>query len=165
MGKLDAELRSSGAAAEINDAPERRFGLVRIKPHAAVGDAAVTLHMGRLDNDETGARIRQHAEMGNVPIGGATVDGAVLTHGSDDDAIGQLDAAKLDRGKQNACHEIRTARGDTEDSGISIAAAGATCVLRRRAIRQIVISRSFPELSEAEAGHWLEMKTQRPIAP
>src|SRR5215468_10175420 len=121
MGKLDAELRSSGAAAEINDAPERRFGLVRIKPHAAVGDAAVTLHMRRLDHDEAGARIRQHPDMGKVPIGGATVDGAVLAHGRNDDAIVQLDAAEPDRRKQGTGHEGETIyREGANGSDISI---------------------------------------------
>src|SRR5262249_50901623 len=62
MGKLDTEPGTPGTAVEIDDAPQRRFGFVRIEPHAAMGDAAVALHMRRLDNDEAGARIRQHAE-------------------------------------------------------------------------------------------------------
>ncbi len=109
MGELDAELRGAGASTEIDDAFERRFGFVRIKPHATMGDAAVALHMGRLDNDEAGARIRQHAEMGKVPIGGATINGAVLAHGRHDDAIFEFDAAEPDWRKQDAWHDMRTA--------------------------------------------------------
>jgi len=108
MGKLDAELCGPGAAAEIDDALERCFGFVRIKPHAAMGDTAMTLHMGRLDNDKAGARIRQHAKMGQVPIGGATVDGAVLAHGGDDDAIVQFDTAEPDWRKQDAGQAMMT---------------------------------------------------------
>ena len=109
MGKLDAELCGPGAAAEIDDALERCFGFVGIKRHAAMGDAAVALHMGRLDNDEAGARVRQHAEMGKVPIGGATINGAVLAHGGHDDAILEFDAAEPDWRKQDAWHDMRTA--------------------------------------------------------
>jgi len=92
----------------INDALERRFGFVRIKPHAAMGDATVALHMSRLDDDEAGARIRQHAKMGKVPISGATVGGAVLAHRGYDDAILQFDRAEFDRRKQDAGHEVGT---------------------------------------------------------
>jgi hypothetical protein len=82
-----------------------------------MGDAAVTLHMGRFDDDEAGARVRQHAEMGDVPVGGAAVDCAVLAHGRDDNAIFQFDATEADRRKQGAGH----ARG--------------TCVRREPAVR------------------------------
>ena len=104
MGELDTELGGAGAPAEIDDAPECRLVLVGIKPHAAMGDAAVALHMGRLDDDEAGARVRQHAEMGDVPVGGAAVDRAVLAHRRDDDAIFQFDATEADRRKQGAGH-------------------------------------------------------------
>ena len=112
MSKLDAELRTPGAATKIDDALERRFRLVGVKPHAAVGDAAVALHMGRLDDDEARARVSQHAEMGNVPVGGTAIDSAVLAHRGHDDAIIQLDAAELDRREQDACHEMTTAPGE-----------------------------------------------------
>ncbi len=104
MGKLDAELRGPGTPAEISDALERRFAFVGIEPQAAMGDAAVALHMGRLDNDEAGAGIRQHAKVSDVPVGRATVDGAVLTHRRHDDAVVQFDAAEPDRRKQGAVH-------------------------------------------------------------
>ena len=110
MGELDAELCGPGATAEIDDALKGRFGFVRIKPHAAMGDATVAFHVGRLDDDEASARIRQHAEMCEVPVGGAAIDGAVLAHGRYDDTIIQFEAAELDRRKQGAGHEVRTMR-------------------------------------------------------
>jgi hypothetical protein len=44
-------------------ARHRRLVVVGIEPRAAVGDAAVALDMRRLDDDEAGAAVRQHAEM------------------------------------------------------------------------------------------------------
>ena len=70
-----------------------------------MGDAAVTLHMGRLDDDEAGAGIGEHAEMGDVPIAGAAVTGAVLAHRRDDDAVVELDAGELDGREQRCGHE------------------------------------------------------------
>ncbi len=130
MGELNAELGGPGAPAEIDDAPERGFVLVRIEPHAAVGDAAVALHMGRLDDDKAGARIRQHAEMGDVPVGGAAVDSRVLAHRRDHDAIFEFDATEADRRKQGAGH-VRGTWGEegtygTSNRDISIDAAVAS---------------------------------------
>ena len=71
-------------------------------------DAAVAFYMGRLDDDKAGARISQHAKMGKMPVGSAAVDGAVLAHGRDNDAIIQFDTAEPDWRKQGAGH-VRTA--------------------------------------------------------
>ena len=64
MGELDADLGGADAMAMIDDARERRLAGVRIEPEAAVGDAAVPLHVGHLDNDQAGAGIGQHARDG-----------------------------------------------------------------------------------------------------
>jgi len=87
-----------------------------------MGDATVAFDMSHLDNDEAGARIRQDAEMGEVLIGGATIDGAVLAHRSHNDAIVQLDIAELDRRKQDAGHEMMTAMRRGRHPCISTAA-------------------------------------------
>ena len=105
MGELDAELRGAVAPADVDDVLEGRFAVVRIEAEAAMGDAAVALHMGRLDDDEAGSRISEHAEMGDVPVAGAAVIGAVLAHRRDDDAVVELDAGELDGREQRCGHE------------------------------------------------------------
>ena len=110
MGELDAELRSAVAAAGSDDVRERRLAAVGIEAEAAMGDAAMALHMGRLHDQQPGARISQHAEMGQVPVARAAVIGAVLAHRRDRDAIVQREAGKLDRREQLAGHEGRDRR-------------------------------------------------------
>jgi hypothetical protein len=61
MADLDAELGRADAPAMLDDALERRLAGVRIEAEAAMRDAAGPLDGGRLDDDEGGARIRQHA--------------------------------------------------------------------------------------------------------
>ena len=66
---LDAELGGAGAAACVDDARQRRLVVVGVEPDAAMGDAAAALDMRRLDDDQARAGIRQHAEMGEMPVG------------------------------------------------------------------------------------------------
>ena len=109
MRKLDAELGGADAPAMGNDAGERGLVGVGIEPHAAVGDAAVALDMGGLDHHQRRAGIGQHAEMAEMPIGGAAVVGAVLAHGRDDDAVRKLEIGEPDRREQGAGHEALSA--------------------------------------------------------
>ena len=51
MRELDAELGGADAPAMGDDARQRRLVVVGIEPEAAMGDAAVALDMGRLDDD------------------------------------------------------------------------------------------------------------------
>ena len=69
-----------------------------------MGDAAAPLHVGRLHHDQVRARVGEHGEMAEVPIGGGAVVGAVLAHGRDDDAILEREVGKLDRREQGAGH-------------------------------------------------------------
>ena len=116
MGELDAELGRAVAPADVDDVLERRFAVVRIEPEATVRNAAMAFHMGRLHDDEAGAGIGEHAEMGDVPVAGGAVIGAVLAHRRHDNAIVELDAGKLDRGEQRYGHangsvcELRSGR-------------------------------------------------------
>jgi hypothetical protein len=110
MGKLDTKLCGAGGAAKGDDALKRRLALVRIKAHAAMGDATMAFDMGRLDDQEAGARGRQHTEMRQMPIGGAAIDCAILAHGRDDDAIVQCNASELQRREQGTGHERKTKR-------------------------------------------------------
>jgi hypothetical protein len=87
MRKLDAELGLADALAMQNHPLERVLAAVRIDPHAAMGDAAVPLDMGRFQHQKAGAGIRQHAEMGHVPFIGDAIIGGILAHRRDDDAV------------------------------------------------------------------------------
>jgi hypothetical protein len=108
MGELDAEFCGARDATKRDDARERRLALVGIKAHAAMGDAARAFDMGGLDNQEAGARGRQHAEMRQVPIGGAAIDRTVLAHRRHDNAIDQCNAGELQRREQGTWHGRKT---------------------------------------------------------
>ena len=104
MRDLDAELGGAGAARRRDHAGERRFVVVRVEPEAAMGDAAVALDMGRLDDHQRGAGIRQHAEMHQVPVIGAAVVGRILAHRRNDDAVGKLKTGQFIRRKKRTAH-------------------------------------------------------------
>ncbi len=135
MGELDAEFGGAVAPADIDDVLERRLAIVGIQSEASMGDAAMALHVGRLDDQQAGAGIGEHAEMGDVPVARAAVIGAVLAHRRDDDSIVQLDAGKLDRGEQRRCHEQmihgRRSSGTNETAGTTVGRRWAEC--RKRA--------------------------------
>ena len=78
---------------------ERHFVVVGIKPHAAVGDAALAFDVGCFDDDQRGAGIGQHAEMHQVPVIGAAIVGGILAHRRDDDAVGKLETGQPDRAR------------------------------------------------------------------
>ena len=80
MGELDAELGGAVATAMGDDARQRRLAVVRIKPEAAMTDAAAALDAGGLDHDQRGAGIGEHAEMIEVPVGRHAIVGTVLAH-------------------------------------------------------------------------------------
>ena len=105
MRKLDAKFRRTDAMAMSNDARQRRLALIGIEPKTAVGDAAAPLHMGRLNDDQPGAGIGQHTQMGDVPVGGDAIGGAILAHRGNDNAIGEFKIRKPDRREQGARHE------------------------------------------------------------
>ena len=88
MRQLNAKLGGADAMAVSDDARERRLAIIGIEPEAAMRDATAPLHMGCLDHNQPGARIGQHAEVSDVPVGGDAVGGAVLAHRRDNDAIG-----------------------------------------------------------------------------
>ncbi len=105
MGELDGELCRSDVPAMRDDAIERLLAGIGIEPEAAVGDAAVALDMGRLDDQHAGAGIRQHAEMGHVPVVGDAVVGAVLAHRRNDDAVGNVEVGEPYGREQGTRHE------------------------------------------------------------
>ena len=112
MRELDAELGRADALAMQHDARERVLAGVGIDAEAAMGDAAVPLDMGRFEHQQAGAGIRQHAEMGHVPVIGDAVVGAVLAHRRDDDPVRQCEIGKLDRREQSTRHCLLTWLGE-----------------------------------------------------
>ena len=90
----------------VDDVRERRLAGVGVEAEAAVADAATPLHVAHLRHHQPGAGIRQHAEMGHVPVGGDAVIGAVLAHRRDHDAVRKLEVGEPDRREQGAGHEI-----------------------------------------------------------
>ena len=85
-------------------APERRFAVVRIESEATVADAAAALDARRFDDEQSRARIGEHAEVIEVPVGGHAVVGAVLAHRRNDDAVREFEIGELDARKQGAGH-------------------------------------------------------------
>ena len=108
MGELNAELSLADALAMQNDAGERVLAGVRVDAEAAMGDAAVPLDMGRFEHEQAGTGIRQHAQMGHVPVITDAVIGAVLAHRRHHDAVRQREIGKLDRREQSTRHCLLT---------------------------------------------------------
>ena len=80
MRELHAELGASMLAIEIDHACERCFVLVRIKSEATRRDAPAALDVRGLDDHQSRAGNRELAQVHQMPISGAAVDGAVLAH-------------------------------------------------------------------------------------
>ncbi len=114
MRELNADFGVADMVAVINDALEGCLAGVGIKPEAAVGDTAAPLDMGRLDDQEPGAGIRQHAEMRHVPVVADAVVGAVLAHRRDDDAVGKRQIGKLYGREQSARHRLSHLAGGSK---------------------------------------------------
>src|SRR5262245_40947284 len=81
MGELDPKLGSPVAAAMSDDTGQARLAVIGIESEATVADAAPPLDARRFDDEQSRARIGQHAEVIEVPVGGHSVVGAVLAHG------------------------------------------------------------------------------------
>ena len=110
VGKLNGELGAADAPAMGHDPLQRRLAGVGIEAEAAMGNTAEALDMGRFDDDQPGAGIRQHAEVGHVPIGSNAVVGAVLAHRRNHDAVREIEIRQPQRRKQSTRHDDQIAR-------------------------------------------------------
>ena len=106
MGQLDADARRAIGAAERHDPGKRGLVRVRIEPHAARGDAPLGLHAGGLDDHQSGPGYGELAQMHDVPVADRALAGAVLAHGRDDDAVGQLQRAQTERREECRAHDF-----------------------------------------------------------
>jgi hypothetical protein len=98
--QLDRRLHAHGA----HHLGQRRFLRVVVQSDAAAGDPAVAFDRGGLDDQQPGTRDRQLSQVHAVPVTDHTVDGRVLAHGGDDDAVGQGQRAELP-GVEESGHE------------------------------------------------------------
>ena len=81
MRKLHRNFGGADTMAMRDHTLERGLAVVGIEPEAAMTDAAMPLDVGHLGHHEAGARIGEHAEVSQVPVGGDAIVGAVLAHG------------------------------------------------------------------------------------
>jgi hypothetical protein len=98
-----AELNAGDRALGLDErGAARKCGDELVVPKAGVADgaAAAARHLGRLHDDEAGAALRIAAGIDQVPIGGEAVDGRILVHGSDDDAVLERHAPQRQRRKK-----------------------------------------------------------------
>lgn len=99
-----AELDARGRAA-LADEPghARELGHERVAPQAEIADgaAAAPLDLGRFHDHQAGAAGRVAARVHQVPVVGEAVDGRVLVHRRDDDAVAQLEAADAQRAEED----------------------------------------------------------------
>ena len=130
MRQLNRELGGADPAAIRHDAAERVLAVIRIKPKATMGDAAVTLDMRRFDHQETRAGIRKHSEMRHVPVVTDAVIGAVLAHRRNDDPVRKVEIGKFYGREQSARHRSSHAQleGGTQfERAISLSMNFASC--------------------------------------
>jgi hypothetical protein len=104
MSDLDSEMRAADRAHRLQHTGEGRLGRIVVEAGAARRDPPLRGHRGGLDDQQPGARVRQHAQMDPVPVADDAVLDAVLAHRRDDDAVGQGKPAQFDRRKQLAGH-------------------------------------------------------------
>ena len=111
MAELHADPRRPDRAAEGRH--PLHLHRLRLVPEAgaAVGDPPLGRDAGRLDQHEAGPGHRHLPEMDVVPLGHPALDGGVLAHRRDDDAIGQVQRAEGDRLEQGDGHGRRLLAG------------------------------------------------------
>jgi hypothetical protein len=106
---------ASGMRLVARKASTTRFNAISLasfhKPQAARRNAALRLDAGGFDDQQAGTGQGQLAVMHQVPVLGTAVNGGVLAHRRDDNAIGQLDAADLERRKQVRHGQLRIRKG------------------------------------------------------
>src|SRR5712671_6282973 len=100
MGELNSNRNVRIAADTVKGARDCSLSLVGPEADIAVGDAPIGQHGGRFDRQQCCAGQCQMTEMNEMPICHAAVDRRVLAHRSDNDPIGKLNSADLERGKK-----------------------------------------------------------------
>ena len=81
VAQLDADRHVAVAPHQRQHLRQRGLAGIGIHAQAFAADAPLWFHAGSLDDQEPGTGQREVAKMDQVPVGGATVDRAVLAHG------------------------------------------------------------------------------------
>ncbi len=102
MGELDGDRHVGMPAHGFENPRERRLVLVGPETEVVRADATLRDDGGRFDDEETGSREREVAQMNRVPIRRAAVFGRVLAHGRDDDAVSHFERTDAIGGEQRA---------------------------------------------------------------
>ena len=102
VAELQADLGVGLGVDEVDDALPGGLGLRRVGAGAAGADAALGGDAGHLGVDEAGAALGALAEVDEVPVGRDAVDGLVLGHRRDDDAVLELQSPELEGGEHRA---------------------------------------------------------------
>jgi hypothetical protein len=102
---LNGELCLPVRAAEPGDAPQCRLVRIAVEAGAPWGDPPYRLDVGHLEAQERRARVGQHSQMREVPVGHRAVHGGILAHGGHHDAVLEREAAEVDRLEKGAHRE------------------------------------------------------------
>ncbi len=101
-------------AAERHDRTQRRFVRVGVEPRATRCDAADRLDVCHLETQQGRARVREHSQVSEVPVGHRAVHGRVLAHRRYHDAVLEREATQPDGFKQGAGHRMIRRRKPAE---------------------------------------------------
>ena len=104
MADLAADLGLGLGMHKIREPLPRRLVFGRIETGAAQGNPALGAHTSHLGIDQPGAALGAFGVMHEMPIGRAAVDGLVLRHGRDDDAVLELHVAQLEGREHRRAH-------------------------------------------------------------
>lgn len=100
MGELDSEWHVRPATDAFQHAAHGRLVLIAPEADVGIADSAFGQDGGGFYGQQCGAGEGQLPQMDQVPVAHAAVDGGVLAHGSNDDAVGQLELTNAKRRKQ-----------------------------------------------------------------
>jgi hypothetical protein len=103
MCELDRDGHRRPATDALEGATDRLFRLVRPEPDVGVGNAPFGQHGGRFDREQRRTGQREMTEVDEVPVRHAAVDGGVLAHRRNDDAVRERDVGDRDGGEQLRC--------------------------------------------------------------
>ena len=94
VAELHRQRDGREAADHAHDVGQRRLVGVAVQAQVLRRDAALGADGRGLQDQQTGTRQRQVAQVHAVPVAGRAVLGAVLAHGRDHDAVGHRQAAE-----------------------------------------------------------------------
>ena len=104
MGELNAHRRAAVAVAKRDHMAQRFFVVVRIQADTILCDTTARLNRGGFRDGQPQPRERITAQMHHMPVRRVAFPRAVLTHGRQNNAVGQGDATHRNGLEELACH-------------------------------------------------------------